>query len=574
MRTIGLSLLLLISANCATVFAINWVGYQDGCGGQILQPFDASFHDGNQWFNFLVPQSGQTASFDLDFDPQENGMPTNVHFGDFHVNTIGVGCMDADIPAADATVGLVEVTSGFFNFELEGRQLTTQQLHIIPSGPFPSLLVTGGILEIPMATDTDDTRVFDGQLTFTGSDTIANLHNGITVKSTFGSPLANVTIENGATLNLLDSDNGERPFLSVGFLSAFDSSFTVDGNGTHMLSDIEMKGGTKSLLEIQNGATAKMRVIETEGRLRISGGAEVTVEEDEFISGFVAAVDGLITGPGTLLTADKFRSVRLPIADQQNSMVVADQAIFRTSTSTIDVGDELQVNDNGVHETGVLNLSGLVSVASGGEVIAPTSRLFDGSMVTVSGTDSVFRSNNQLLLQAGNFTVSSNGRFEQDTSGSVEVNDSSILTFNSGMNLSGNLDIVSSWTTPRDTNNAALILSGSNTNLMAGQVEIKSRLFSGGTEGNNAFARISDGAQLFSSGLSSPSGSSGIITGVPISGTDVTTEVIVEDDSSVWEQDGALVVGWSGCWSGANHQGWRACRKRSWSCCEAFRFGG
>jgi len=62
---------------------IQWVGYQ-GCADGAPA---ASFHDGQNWFNFLVPSEADRAVFGSGFDPQDNGMPHEIYFGDFCHNT-------------------------------------------------------------------------------------------------------------------------------------------------------------------------------------------------------------------------------------------------------------------------------------------------------------------------------------------------------------------------------------------------------------------------------------------------------------------------------------------------------
>jgi hypothetical protein len=91
----------LALATSARGEVISWVGYQAGPIGSGL-PLSAwgtraSFFHGDQWFNYRVPDyHGEPpvgdpfdiAVFDQRFDPQENGMPKTVFFGDFTVNAV------------------------------------------------------------------------------------------------------------------------------------------------------------------------------------------------------------------------------------------------------------------------------------------------------------------------------------------------------------------------------------------------------------------------------------------------------------------------------------------------------
>lgn len=107
-----------------------WVGYQDGCGGELVNGGEASFHDGNQWFGFVVPGASDDVSFDDRYDPQANGVPHMVHFGDFEVDVVGVGCQDHNEPGADAIVDDLRFDHGDFAFDLGGQRLAFDTLRL------------------------------------------------------------------------------------------------------------------------------------------------------------------------------------------------------------------------------------------------------------------------------------------------------------------------------------------------------------------------------------------------------------------------------------------------------------
>ncbi|MDX2146653.1 MAG: hypothetical protein SFZ23_03945 [Planctomycetota bacterium] len=98
---------------------INWVGYQYGPpGGSGSTRDSASWFHGDQWFNYLVPGPSDVAIFDEAFDPQNNGMPHNVYFGDFFVSAdppfIPQGFW---VEGGDAAVNGFEVREGDFEFK-------------------------------------------------------------------------------------------------------------------------------------------------------------------------------------------------------------------------------------------------------------------------------------------------------------------------------------------------------------------------------------------------------------------------------------------------------------------------
>ncbi len=132
---IGLVSLSTLPPRCAAA-DINWVGYQFGPpGGFSSNPFpEASFFHSDNWWNYEVPGSmpgrSDRAIFDEEFDPQENGMPRTIHFGDFTVPAIPIFNPDADlIPGGDipisggGTLAHMDFRAGDFTLDFDGHSI-------------------------------------------------------------------------------------------------------------------------------------------------------------------------------------------------------------------------------------------------------------------------------------------------------------------------------------------------------------------------------------------------------------------------------------------------------------------
>lgn len=118
--------------------SINWVGYQFGPpGGLGINPFgNASYFHGDNWLNYWYAgqspgsdgdPSNDIAIFDDQFDPQGNGMPYHIYFGDFTVPAYPIFNPEADpIPGGDAIVNQLIVRNGHFTLNFTNEFGTTQ----------------------------------------------------------------------------------------------------------------------------------------------------------------------------------------------------------------------------------------------------------------------------------------------------------------------------------------------------------------------------------------------------------------------------------------------------------------
>jgi hypothetical protein len=143
---------------------IKWVGFQAGPpGGLGIEPFSAApFFDSANWFNYYYP--GETpnfddnplndiAIFDESFDPQGNGMPFNIYFGDFVVPAVTGFTSSKPVSGGDAVVNGVEVRDGAFNFYFtdqygtpQGSLDAIQHITVGSGGKSASLKISGGVL--------------------------------------------------------------------------------------------------------------------------------------------------------------------------------------------------------------------------------------------------------------------------------------------------------------------------------------------------------------------------------------------------------------------------------------------
>jgi hypothetical protein len=72
--------------------ADDWVGYYESTFCTRLDEGTGSFHDGSNWYDLTPPTPDEQAWFDGTFDPEQNGIPTRVMFGDYTVRQIGSLC--------------------------------------------------------------------------------------------------------------------------------------------------------------------------------------------------------------------------------------------------------------------------------------------------------------------------------------------------------------------------------------------------------------------------------------------------------------------------------------------------
>ena len=100
--------------------SIFWRGDQANCDGT-NQPLTGSFHNGNNWLNFLPPGASERAAFYealpellLSPLPKIQTFPHNIYFGDFGESRLN--CGDSFTQGRPTTVGSVVIGSGSWDF--------------------------------------------------------------------------------------------------------------------------------------------------------------------------------------------------------------------------------------------------------------------------------------------------------------------------------------------------------------------------------------------------------------------------------------------------------------------------
>lgn len=134
---------LFIICISAPTFAadIDWVGNQSD---HMVLNGAASFHDGNNWYNYVPPGIGDDAGFGSGFDPQSSGtLPHYIYFGAFQTS-YAPPASSPFIPAADAVVRDVIVADGAdWTFDF-GSNVTGPVPEPVHGNLAASLLVVGG----------------------------------------------------------------------------------------------------------------------------------------------------------------------------------------------------------------------------------------------------------------------------------------------------------------------------------------------------------------------------------------------------------------------------------------------
>lgn len=104
---------LLSPAQCHAA-DVNWVGYQNGCMADL--PTVGSWFHGDNWYNYLVPASGDVAILGSGFDPQDNGYPYTIYFGDFCTWAWPCPGSPVEVPGGSSTIQALRIEDGAWDF--------------------------------------------------------------------------------------------------------------------------------------------------------------------------------------------------------------------------------------------------------------------------------------------------------------------------------------------------------------------------------------------------------------------------------------------------------------------------
>lgn len=267
-KSIGITAVLTCTSVLAEAQSVSWVGYQTDC--TVFNPLAASFHDGTQWFGFEVPGENNAAYFSSLFDPQDNGIPRTVHFGDFTPSF--VDCSDVFTPGSNARVDSIEIESGTFNFRIDGQtlELVDGSLRVgesLSSGITTSatLNISGGTLFTARGLSAGDgfPNRSDGTINVFGSETLLDVQGFVWVGGNGHTGVLEVS--DGSEFRVAPSPlitpvNGRQGAISISSGSTEnDDRFIVRGQGTRFVSSVDIFLGDR--MELRSGSATEAGII-------------------------------------------------------------------------------------------------------------------------------------------------------------------------------------------------------------------------------------------------------------------------------------------------------------------------
>jgi T5SS/PEP-CTERM-associated repeat protein len=341
----------------------NWVGYQ--YGPPQIPPTSASWFHCDQWFNYLVPDADDTAIFDTGFDPQGNGTPDTVYFGDYTVLADPPGVPNSfEVPGGDAVLGQLSIQRGHFTFRFsddtgspQGSLTVVDRLEVAGSESV-SLTLEKGVVTAPGAS-----------LYSTVGTASIRLHHAT----------LSTNIKGLFDIGVL----GMRGAVFVGSDSLLQTGFLRVGEN----------GGSNGLLEVV-GVQARARINGAQigatgaGRVEIRDGGQLHSTSNVVLANYgdTAQGDVIVSGAGSSLLVDYLVAIGDSgdgtLAIQSGAVVRSVEAIVAngsTSTSTVVVEGEgsiwdtqaLTVGNNGVgtmtvRDHAMVSLEGLSLGGEGG----------------------------------------------------------------------------------------------------------------------------------------------------------------------------------------------------------------
>lgn len=351
---------------------INWVGYQFGPpGGLPVNPFPTgSFFHGDNWLNYLVPGPEDTAIFDATVDPQGNGMPFIVHFGDFQVpEHLYLFPTAPFIPGGVATVGDILVKNGTWTFDMGPAG--------VPNG------ASGGIdTHSPFAFSGSELRVGDQSsafLTLRGNGLVRR--TGIFVEPETG--MSRLVVGNDTTLTSrywLDVSRGELIVVEGG---------KITSGASHLA---ERPGSTATVVVAGSGSEwTNHQWLEVgyagAGELRIESGGTVTIGGLARL-GFGSVGKATVTGSGSewiVVESLGLGSAAL-FGDGSGELIITDGGKVSNSDSYLGWGSASKGTATVAGPGSQWNNDGTLIVGNYG--IGEVS-VEDGGSVTNSGTTSI-----------------------------------------------------------------------------------------------------------------------------------------------------------------------------------------
>jgi T5SS/PEP-CTERM-associated repeat protein len=336
-----LTTLCLIASVTARADDIHWVGYQYGPPQN--PPLGASWFHGDQWFNYLVPSADDTAIFDIGFDPQDNGMPRDVYFGDFTV--------PADLPAVptaftvsggDAQVGRIRIVDGDFTFHMtdgggspQGSLAVAEDIRIGNQQASASLTLVDGqttsnYVALASAVGTADLILQDATLI---TDQMGLFDIGI------GGGRGSVSVAGNSLLDAGYTRVGENDG-SIGLLEIFGAQARAEVNGMQIgatgTGRMEIREGA-SLLSA-NSIQLGVAGTHSHGEFILSENGSIVSIEGDIVAGASGEGDVTIRSGAALVNASAFVGSQQVEGIGTGSILVEGEGSTWTSSGEVNIG--------------------------------------------------------------------------------------------------------------------------------------------------------------------------------------------------------------------------------------------
>lgn len=272
---------------------VQWVGYQNDCGGD-NNPDVGSFFHGDNWLGFVPPGPGSRVFFGTEYDTPPMGYPNTVHFGDF--------CFEAGVCSA---VQIHGGTATFEDFVIKDDSwildFTSGSSGCVPDSADDGSLDIMGLWEVgTIASQSAQVAVLNGSMSMRqlrvgryGSTGSMTLQGGA---HAFAQEVCVVGEGNGTVGSLTVTGSG------TSYMQATQGVIVgagTNGQGSLLISDQAVVDLPEGILVGREGAS---------GSFVADDGADVNIGNDLYI-GASGVGDALIEGPGT--TVDLMFTLRV-----------------------------------------------------------------------------------------------------------------------------------------------------------------------------------------------------------------------------------------------------------------------
>lgn len=494
MRMFVFALLLGVFGPAASTIGdtVYWVGYQNEC--MVDPPNLGSFFHGDNWLNFAVPQPEDRAVFGSGVDPGGDGYPHHVYFGDACVKWFA--CPDPiPIPGGNAVIDALNVQSDTWVFDFSSAAI----------GPC-----------VPPGSRT----------------------GGIVVQRWFwlGNTVQETGLPGTAALEVVGPGTFRAQYTTLAAVPGAGGALAVRGTNTEFVGDAAIFIGRDGIgtAVIEGGATATVGYSSTAHHPGGNGSLTVRGPGSSW-SGSRFHVVG-VNGPGALTVEDAatFTADGLMMGEQTGG----------TGNAIINTGGVVTTNYCGVGSLGVgslsINNAALSTIAmtigeqSGGR---GTVTMSNGAELATSGDSPVYIGRSGVGScdvdgSESRMTIGSQVQIGRDAVGEVSVRNGGRVEVVGRQPNTGGLSVLGGL---NDGGDGTVDVDGVGTVFWSrAQIQV-------GRSGAGAL-NITNGGKVESFKSGSPTGTSGLLGRDP-SGSGFA---LVRDEDSLWRQDGALTIGWSG----------------------------